>query len=180
MDLRNLFLLGTAGYCILFIYDFAQLRKWTVLKRLCTIGFPLTALPYLGIWIYFNPSGKYSNFFVLFLMLMILALFILLLYSVLIEISLYYFLLRKNMQNINEEFFVYDKGTYSFSRHPGFIWYTGINICITILYLNSTVLILCLLVTFFNLCLIVYEDFFLFPRLFPRYNDYKKSVPFLL
>jgi len=72
------------------------------------------------------------------------------------------------------------KGTYSFSRHPGFLWYCLLFIIIDI-YVGEVDYVLGSLVLISGNCiLIVLEDILLFPRIFDNYNVYKKEVPFLI
>ncbi|MDD4220687.1 MAG: hypothetical protein PHR10_10980, partial [Sphaerochaetaceae bacterium] len=69
---------------------------------------------------------------------------------------------------------------YSISRHPGFLWYTAINILFSIYFWDCRITLLCAGLCLDNLILITVEDKILFPRMFPEYQEYKKQTPFLL
>lgn len=163
----KLFILGCIGYFLSGLYDVAILYDKSLLKRLTFIGFFITALPYLIL-----PSLVTSPFplYILLILLPLLLIFTgLLIYSVFIEIRL----------GAEKHDGLYQKGTYGFSRHPGFLWYTTINCIVTIYFWDIRVLLLCVGLTFCNLCLITIEDCVFFPKMFPEYSAYRKTTPFL-
>ncbi len=94
----------------------------------------------------------------------------LLIFSVFLETAIF---------SSGEKSTLYKGGTYRISRHPGFLWYTGINCVIACYFLRLDVLTLVIGLTIDNFILILIEDRVLFPRMFEGYEDYKKEVPFL-
>ncbi len=175
MELIKLFILGSAGYILLFIYDLSQLYNKPLIRYMSSVGFLLTGLPYV---ILIGKYGfvqltlyEYIILFVLFLLTLLLV------YSVLIEIPLYYHRSKPINCDKNEPE-IYCYGTYSFSRHPGFIWYTCINIMFVAW--NLKLFLLMMILTAWNFLLILIEDKYIFPKTFKGYDTYKKAVPFIL
>ena len=168
MEIIKLFLLGSIGYFLSGLYDVAILYGKSLLRRLFFLGFIITAIPYpLLPFIVTSPFPPY----ILWIIVPLLLIFALLLvYSVFIEIRL----------GSKKQKGLYQKGTYSFSRHPGFLWYTTINFIIAIYFYDIRVTYLCAGFILCNLILISIEDMVLFPLMFSEYEDYKKRTPFLL
>ncbi|MDD3822457.1 MAG: hypothetical protein PHN93_01725 [Sphaerochaetaceae bacterium] len=167
MDLSKLFMLGAAGYVISGLYDVAILRGKTLLQRLALPGFFITAIPYPFLFIgHVTPLPPMLSWMILLCISMLAALLI---YSVFIEIPL--------SGSANGALF--RGGTYRLSRHPGFLWYTGINLLVSLYFWEIPILLLCTGLTLCNLLLITVEDLFLFPKIFPDYKEYRKETPFL-
>ena len=168
MEYIKLFIIGSFGYLLSGLFDVALLHKKSMLKNILYVGFFVTAIPYIMLFFSFRtPLQLITSWIVLLLLLPFLALLV---YSVFIEIVLF----SKKSANL------YQKGTYSLSRHPGFIWYTIINILIGIYFSDYKIALLCLGLTIDNLILIAIEDTIIFPRLFTEYREYKKKTPFIV
>lgn len=167
MEFIKLFIVGSVGYILAGLYDVAILYDKSLLKRVLFIGFFLTGIPYLYIPLIL------SSVFPLYILILVIPLLLfflsLLIYSVFIEIH----------KNHDTSSVLYQKGTYSFSRHPGFLWYTAINCIFVCYYWDIRVTFLCASLTLCNLALITIEDLFIFPRMFSQYHEYKKHTPFL-
>lgn len=71
-------------------------------------------------------------------------------------------------------------GTYSLCRHPGFWWFTFLLVSLGALKDFSAHWPTILLMIALDLLLIVIQDCYTFPKVFRGYDDYKKSVPFLI
>ncbi len=168
MELIKLFLLGAIGYLLAGLYDVAILHQKSLLKRIFFIGFFITAVPYPIIFL--TTKSPLSTLAIGILLFLMLIFTLLLIYSVFLE-----FIISPDTTGK-----LFRKGTYSFSRHPGFIWYTVINILIAIYFWNYQIALLCLGYSICNLLLIIVEDLIFFPRMFPEYADYKKETPFFL
>ncbi len=102
--------------------------------------------------------------------IIIFFLFLLLVYSVFFELML--FSPGKGR--------TYQRGTYSFSRHPGWLWYTGIHTLFAFLYFSPSAVLLMAWCILLNLGVIIIEDVCIFPRLFKDYQEYKKQTRFLV
>jgi protein-S-isoprenylcysteine O-methyltransferase Ste14 len=168
MELIKLFFLGALGYLLAGFYDIAILYGKNLLKKVLYIGFFITSIPYPVIFFTYNsPLSIIARWVIIPLIVMF---GLLLIYSVLLEI---YFFAGKNGG-------LYQGGTYSISRHPGFIWFTMINLLVGIYFWNFHITLLCIGFTACNLVLIIVEDLILFPKMFPEYKEYRKKTPFFL
>ncbi len=146
------------------LFDLALMHKKKYLQILCSIGFLLTAFPYGFILLSMEP--KLPSALTLVSIAVIGFFFVLLIYSVFLEIYLHTKTVKQTRKPSETLPPAYKKGTYSFSRHPGFIWYTVINILISAIFWNLQITLICTGLTLCNLVLISMEDIFLFPRMF--------------
>ncbi len=168
MEIFKLFILGSVGYFLSYLLDLAILRGKELLKRFLLVGMFLTAAPYAFLFLMFDSPFGGTARTVMFIVFCVLG--SLLLFSVFLEVELF---------SNGEKGKLYKGGTYRISRHPGFLWYTGINCVIALYFLRLDVLTLVIGLTLDNFLLILVEDRVLFPRMFDGYDDYKKEVPFL-
>ena len=168
MGLIKLFILGATGYFLTGLYDVAILRKRSLLKKILSVGFPLTATPYL--FLFLAWESPHSNITQWTLVVLLLCFSMLLVYSVLLEIPL----------SAVEPGTLYQGGTYRFSRHPGFLWFTIINLLVPLYFWDFGIGLICLGFILCNLTLIFIEDRCFFPEMFPEYVEYKKKTPFFL
>ncbi len=100
--------------------------------------------------------------------------FILLLYTNLIEIGL------KSPYSNSGKRYALSAGTYGLVRHPGFLWFFFSLILLVLIYKDIEFTLFSALIIAMNFILILIEDIILFPRLFNNYQEYKKSVPFIV
>lgn len=168
MGLIKLFLIGATGYLLAGLYDVAILYDKPLVRKLLYVGFFITAVPYPVI--FFTRVSPLPGFAAWIVFPLVIPFALLLVYSVLVEIALHSGSSGK----------LYRGGTYKISRHPGFIWYTVINMLVSIYYWNYHVTMLFLGLTLCNLVLITVEDRILFPRMFDEYREYRRSTPFIL
>jgi protein-S-isoprenylcysteine O-methyltransferase Ste14 len=168
MELIKLFFLGATGYLLAGLYDVAILYDKPLLRRLLYLGFFITAIPYPVIFFTWDSPLPALVGWIVFSLVFVFA--ALLVYSVMVEIPLF----------APGEGKLYQKGTYSFSRHPGFIWYSIVNILVSIYYWNYRITMLMMGLTLCNLVLVVVEDRILFPRMFAEYGEYRRRTPFIL
>ena len=177
MSLGNLIFLSITGYIILLIQDLSQIYKNRIVNLISLISYPIILLPYILIFILYVPDYKAPLVLIILYFVLIFTLSILLVYSVLLEIPLK---TRHNKQPADiKTRTVYKQGTYSFSRHPGFIWMTLLNAVIYLIFIQRDILILTVLLTLCNLALIIFEDLYIFPKIFHDYKQFKKEVPFI-
>ncbi|MBI9094300.1 MAG: hypothetical protein JEY71_05405 [Sphaerochaeta sp.] len=168
MELIKLFLLGATGYLLAGLYDVAILRNKPLLRKFLYVGFFITAVPYPVI--FFTWDSPLPGFAAWIIVPLLIAFALLLIYSVMIETSLFSDSTGK----------LYQGGTYRISRHPGFLWYTMINGLVMIYYWNYRSTMLFVGLTLCNLILIAVEDRIFFPKMFAEYEEYRKHTPFLL
>ena len=145
----------------------AILHGKPLLGKLLHIGFFLTAIPYPFLFIQYRSPLPGIFAWVILPSLSILT--AMLIYSVFLEIPL-------ATDNSGQ---LFRAGTYGFSRHPGFLWYTGVNILVAFYFLDGGIAMLCAALTMCNLLLVTVEDVLLFPRMFDGYDEYRKETPFL-
>lgn len=168
MELIKLFLLGATGYLLAGLYDVAILYDKPLLRKFLYVGFFVTAIPYPVI--FFTRVSPLPGFAAWIFFPLIIVFALLLIYSVMVETSLF-------SDSTGQ---LYQRGTYRISRHPGFIWYTMINILVSIYYWNYHITMLFVGLTLCNLILIVIEDRIFFPQMFSEYEEYRKHTPFIL
>lgn len=168
MELIKLFFLGAIGYLLAGLYDLAIVYEKPVLKRIFYLGFFITPIPYPIL--FFTHESPLSLFAIWTIFILIGIFAILLVYSVLLEIPL----------KAEKTGKLYRGGTYSISRHPGFIWFTIINLLIGVYFWDFQITLLCIGFTACNLILILLEDVMIFPKMFPEYGDYKKETRFFI
>ena len=71
-------------------------------------------------------------------------------------------------------------GVYSFCRHPGIWWFFGCFLCLGMSTGSEERIVLCILLSLFNLLYAWYQDCYIFVREFSDYGDYQRTVPFLI
>ncbi len=163
---------------LLCIYDYAQYRKKRLIRIVFSLGFPLTAVPYILLLTDFGHAARFTFPWNIPFFLFLVLFSLLLLYSALLEIPIHIYR-QGNQSSSRDKPIIFTGGTYSFSRHPGFIWYTLINVIFMIYYWNISVVVLMISLTLGNLLLITVEDHYIFPKTFEGYNSYKKRVGFI-
>lgn len=84
----------------------------------------------------------------------------------------------KNAYGSGKKQSVYDKGIYALCRHPGFLFFAGLYICLCL----GTELpwYVAALYTALDLLLVIAEDVLVFPKTLDGYGDYKLTTPFLI
>ena len=184
MDICNLILVSTIGYSLLLLHDVSQIGKSGLLPRLTLVSYPLIIYPYIYIPLTYDIAVAPLSAAHISLIIGIMIFFALLLYSVLLEIPL------RTRKHSDDPFssvssdtlssvpskvrITYDRGTYSLCRHPGFIWFTIVNILYGLLYLQRGVTLSMTVLTICNLILIILEDTLIFPRIFSDYYKYRE------
>lgn len=168
MEIFEIFIIGTIGYILLILFDLAIIRRKEFLKRVTMTGFLLTGVPYVLLYGLYESPHSIPVQILLYSLLAVCS--GLLVFSVFLEVRLF---------SSSCEGTLYKGGTYRISRHPGFLWYTGINCVIAVLFLRWEVMSLVIGLTIDNFILIYMEDTLLFPRMFEGYDTYKRDVPFL-
>lgn len=168
MELIKLFLLGASGYLLAGLYDIALMYKKILISKVLYLGFFVTALPFIFLFIQY--SSPHSLLIRILLLIGIFVFLLLLIYSVLLEIPL----------KSKYEEGLYKGGTYSICRHPGFLWHAACCILCALYFWYTPISTMLLGFIICNFVLIIVEDVLLFPRMFDSYGDYKKTTPFLI
>lgn len=170
-------IIGAVGFLVVGLYDVAQIRgREGVAKALSSIGYLcITASAVLLMVSARLPNATVGHFLVD--GVPALVFFLLLIYSVFVEIPLA--LRRKALVRAHERTVV-SVGFYGKVRHPGFIWFTLLWVSIAFLYRDSVVTIVGSILVALDFVLVLMEDIYFFPRIFRGYDEYKKEVPFLI
>ena len=160
------FLIGIFGYILYFIYDLNQVFNFSKLaKSVFGIGSILVIVGTL--WECSLNIQSYLGIIIAII-------------GIIAEIYILFFALDFNDTYVDGRFKVCDKGVYALCRHPGFYSFLLIYIGLYIAYQNQTFLYIMLLYNGLNILYIIFQDVFVFPRLFEDYGAYKNTTTFLL
>lgn len=158
------------GYFLVIIHDLTLIYKvHGIIRIISYTGYPLTLTPIIFIPLAFDQSAALPAAAVLWTAAGLFG--VLLVFSSVIEP------IRFSMESPGT---ACRKGTYRFSRHPGWIWFTALNCLYAVIFPYPLVFILLACCTLANLLVIWLEDRYLFPKVFWNYHEYKAQVPFLL
>jgi len=72
------------------------------------------------------------------------------------------------------------EGSYGRCRHPGFWWFVLLALSLGFLKPYASYFITIFVMIILDLTLICVQDYFVFPKLFVGYDEYRKLVPFLV
>jgi protein-S-isoprenylcysteine O-methyltransferase Ste14 len=100
---------------------------------------------------------------------------VLLIYSLFIEIPL-----RATYIDGGVDAPLVTTGTYALCRHPGVLWFAGLVISMLLINPSNTTLLAGMTWLSVDTLLVLVEDIYFFPRMFPTYSTYQSSTPFLL
>ena len=160
------FLFGFIGYLLYFLYDLNQIFKFSNLVK---YGFSLGSIClFLGT---ISACGNRIVNYVAFGFVII---------ALALEIYILFFALNFEDTYVKEEFHVCDKGLYALCRHPGFYSFALLYLALYFSYQDVTLIYLGLMYNVLNLLYILFQDIFVFPKLFKDYDEYKKTTPCLL
>jgi len=166
-------LLGAIGFFSLYLHDVSQIWKKNRLTRFFSIiGY--TAVTAAVIFLVTStPAAGLGNLeFYIGIGLSLISLS-LLIYSLFIELScMSEFRPPENRKVVNT-------GTYGLVRHPAFLWFTSLILSLNLIFMSVTFFALSMSLVCMDFILVFIEDRFIFPSLFPDYDQYKKEVPFL-
>lgn len=167
---------GILGFLILYGVDYFDLKKKRLLKFFTWIlGIMLLLISHLQI-VLTSKIIIFPEFLKSIGIVLSVIFFILLLYSVFIEISV---LGRKGCAVSSSG--LIRSGTYALSRHPGVLWYI---MTLIFLFIATGAKYLLYAIPVWSIMDILYailQDLYFFPRLFgEEYDDYKKSTPMIL
>jgi protein-S-isoprenylcysteine O-methyltransferase Ste14 len=166
--------LCTIGFIILLFSDLLQVWKKEIsAKILAPPGYLMITGGMIILISSFSPVPRPPIIFATQIILAVLFA-LLLIYSVLVEIPLYS---RKSESSKRKAI---KSGTYSFVRHPGFLWFLLLHLLLISIYRNRWFTLNSLFMVLLDFILVFLEDRFFFPKIFPNYREYMKNVPFLI
>ncbi len=164
-----MFCLGIAAFAMFFLGDFNDWRLKNRLLRSCFyLGVVMLAASTVGLCIKQDSTPLSARYRVPFL---VLALFfgLFTLYSVL-SVSF--------VNRGNGEKRVFSGGLYAVCRHPGFLFFVPMYIC---LWLGAGLPFVAAAVFIgLNLLLVLFEDKLVFPAFLQGYSEYKTTTPFIV
>lgn len=166
--------IGVFGFALLLVFDILSMHKKNYLKYLFGIsGFSLIVLSSILIVINHSYFLNISSFFRLFSLIIAITSFLLLIYSVFIEVG------RKTYE-VNNEHNLVTSGTYALTRHPGVLWMLLLYIFGAIFFQNLLAIYAALIWTFVNIIYVTIQERFIFHKIFDNYDKYRKTTPMIL
>lgn len=75
---------------------------------------------------------------------------------------------------------VCDRGMYALCRHPGVLWFAAFYLCLWLALGGDGLLSLAVWYSALNVCYVIFQDCYTFPRIFTDYERYRRQVPFLI
>lgn len=74
----------------------------------------------------------------------------------------------------------YTEGVYALCRHPGVLWFAGMYLFAALLWKSLEGMIFFVVMVILNICYIIFQDYYSFPKTFSNYREYQRSTPFLI
>ncbi len=87
---------------------------------------------------------------------------------------------NKTYISSNETNTLIKTGFYALTRHPGVLGFIGLNIAVTLICRAQLMLVAAPVFISLDITLVVIQDYYFFPKMFPGYAEYKKETPMLL
>lgn len=166
--------IGVAGFAAVVLYDVAQLRgKRAAAALLSSIGYLCIAASIVFLILSVRLPNTPFELLAAELAMALLS-FLLLVYSVVIEIPL-----ARRHRSGSSEREVVSAGFYGIVRHPGFLWFVLLWTSLVCIYHSGLVARVGSCLIALDLVLILLEDAVFFPRMFAGYEAYKRRVPFV-
>jgi len=163
------------GFINIFLFDLAQVWNRNKLKYFFSIiGYLsiFSVIIFLLISIKIPPQPLFAIYFKSFFSFLF---FSLLFYSLFIEIGI-----KAPYSKDNTGRKALDRGTYSIIRHPGLLWFTFMSLSLILIYKNFFFTTVMLSMVTMDFILVLIEDYYIFPKLFVNYQEYKKKVPLII
>lgn len=168
------YILGVLAYVFYFIYDFNTIKKnYRILRLFFGVGtFILILTTGYAVYKYWNND----NWFLICSMSSLLLVFLgLLIYTLFFALPFEETYVNKSVERL-----AYTKGIYGICRHPGMLWLSGVYFCLWGLTNNFEFGYFVYLVVIGDLLYIIYQDYYIFPKTFVNYREYKMTTPFLV
>ena len=171
--------LGTISFILYMVYDLEQAGAISYRFRKITKSFfmagslMLVAATVMLLWrtgILQMDFGMKQIFFLMFAVL----------FLGLLIYTLFFALPFEETYVVQDAHKTYDKKMYALCRHPGVLWFAGFYFCLWLAFGTKPLLVMAIWFSFLNLCYIILQDCYTFPKVFSDYGDYQKRVPFLI
>ncbi len=166
--------IGFIGFVLLVVYDINQaFIKIKYLSSLFFIGLLFILIATIGI-LFYKSAFALSLFWLVFCVIMAVAFLSLMIYALFFAIPF------KETYCEDNDFRLCTKGAYALCRHPAvpcfilfylFLWLsTGINYVLVAFFVFSMS----------NILYSLFQDNYIFPRIFDGYKKYKENTPFII
>ena len=164
---------ATFGFTALCLFDLLQrTNRRTARLLLSAIGY-ISVAAAIGLQLLLFRPAPTAPWIAAPLILLAAAGFLLLLYSLFLEIPLTEPFSPGERRAVRS-------GTYGLVRHPGFLWFLIGELALVALYRSGEFLAVAGYLVMLDLLLVVLEDRIIFPKLMTDYQEYKQEVPFLI
>jgi len=166
-------IIGCFSFGAMLLFDISALLNKKILQYIMLV-FALGTLGY-GLYDLMRYNHQFEISFGFFPVLIVLdvVFFILLIYSIVIEV-------RINQTLKGQKTELVTNGTYSISRHPGVIWLFFVFIISAIILENYLFLIAGGVWTLANSVYVYYQERFVLTKLFKSYSMYQQTTPMLI
>lgn len=174
------FIIGGLAFLLFIIYDLEQAgvldkRFHSVVRLFFLLGFLLLAFSTMHIAGLQAAVYTSWTFCAVFFLGCALCFLLLLVYTLFFALP---FQETYVVQDVGHK--VCAQGMYALCRHPGVLWFTGFYLSLWFALSGFQLLCLALWYSCLNLCYVVFQDSYTFPKIFFDYAHYKQQVPFLI
>lgn len=169
-------LIGTVGFVLYFIYDINSIKKP---KSIARYFFGVGSIFVCGSFVYeLYVQKSYieisSSIFLIYVCLM-------LLFTGLLIYTLFFcFDAEETYLQVSRQRTAYTKGMYALCRHPGVLWFTGCFVCLYGITRERETFFYATFMILYNVCYVILQDVYVFPRTFINYREYQQETPFLM
>ncbi|MCF7926723.1 MAG: hypothetical protein K9L74_04040 [Candidatus Izimaplasma sp.] len=166
-------ILGIISFVFMFLFDFFSLKQHTVLKYVSALfGIGLIFVSTVFILVTDSHLAHGIYWMIVFGCLTICSLG-LVIYSVFYEVG------RKAYKKAATPSLV-TTGTYALSRHPGVLWLFLFYLFLSLTTANNLLFIATGVWTMMNILYVWLQEKVILPFLFPTYEQYKLTTPFII
>ncbi len=168
---------GIIGFIFFIVFDLNKIY-WN--SRALNLSFVLGAVLLIGSTGYCVKNSDFAALLAHFGIWQIITLLGLLLSAAALVYVLFFALPFEDTYMESEGLPLMDKGVYGACRHPGF-WMFALCYLFLALFCSNMHLLYCgIIYSICNFLYIVIQDIYIFPKYIQGYQDYKKTVPFLV
>lgn len=166
-------IIGCFSFVAMLLFDISALENKKTLKfvmlivAFVTLGFGLYDL------MHYNHQFELSLRLLPVLIVLDLAFFMLLIYSIVIEVRINQTLKGNKTKLVTD-------GTYSISRHPGVLWLFLVFVLSALILENYVFLMAAVAWTIANSIYVYYQEKFVLLKLFSSYSMYQQATPMLV
>ncbi len=170
-----LVMIGCLSFVIMMLNDINQIfNQYKIGKYAFAIGCILLGMVTIMMIIKADFSIENTGALQWCLLMMSIGSFVLLIYT------LFFALPFKGTYIEQDQLKVYDKGVYALCRHPGVLWLFFFYWFLSLFLSSSELRTAAVMFSLMNFIYAYLQDKLIFPRTLAGYDEYQKSVPFLI